>query len=344
MDIGYKIKQLAGGNWKIPLSNSDKVRIALDLVNCSRDLDRVTAERDALRAELQKAREQGPIAWMNNQGETTVNEIQVEYWRIGGYQITPLYSAPVTAMPIPKQEPAGVATKNNRPLLYDDYSAKVIDMLECYGQMVRDSNTSGVWHSPDEIESVVYDLLHAPKLAQSPRITEQDAREIANNALEHVAGYQGYELDYWMDNNCCALLKKLNANPVAEVKQKTLITEEIKNVLRLAVHVVDYRAGDVNTEDGSYATTDTSAIINLESALCKALGTKYDDIDLAEALKLIDRLTTAQAAAIPEQWREIVEAVAHVGIDLGYGAYELEQDKIDKARELISSAPKPNQD
>lgn len=38
-----------------------------------------------------------PIAWMNNQGETTINEIQVEYWRRGGYEITPLYAHP----PIP---------------------------------------------------------------------------------------------------------------------------------------------------------------------------------------------------------------------------------------------------
>ena len=47
------------------------------------------------------------------------------------------------------------------------------------------------------------------------------------------------------------------------------------------------------------------------------------------------------AQAIPEGWREIVEAVAHVGVDFGYGAYEIEPEKIDKARELLSASPKP---
>lgn len=45
-----------------------------------------------------------------------------------------------------------------------------------------------------------------------------------------------------------------------------------------------------------------------------------------------------------QRMREIVKAVAHVGIDFGYGTYELQQDIIDKARELyekqsLSDAP-----
>tara|TARA_R110000868_G_scaffold361575_2_gene623556 strand:+ start:2222 stop:2641 length:420 start_codon:yes stop_codon:yes gene_type:complete len=32
---------------------------------------------------------------------------------------------------------------------------------------------------------------------------------------------------------------------------------------------------------------------------------------------------------------EIIEAVAHVGVDFGYGKYELESDKIDKARAIF---------
>ncbi len=35
---------------------------------------------------------------------------------------------------------------------------------------------------------------------------------------------------------------------------------------------------------------------------------------------------------------EIVKAVAHIGIDFGYGKYELEQKYIDKARELTTPA------
>lgn len=49
-------------------------------------------------------------------------------------------------------------------------------------------------------------------VAQSPRITEQDAREIFNSILEN----QEFDFDYWI-NNCegRALLNKLNANAVA---------------------------------------------------------------------------------------------------------------------------------
>lgn len=32
--------------------------------------------------------------------------------------------------------------------------------------------------------------------------------------------------------------------------------------------------------------------------------------------------------------RELIKAVAHIGIDWGYGKFELSQDHIDKAREL----------
>ena len=47
------------------------------------------------------------------------------------------------------------------------------------------------------------------------------------------------------------------------------------------------------------------------------------------------------AQAIPEGCREVVEAVAHIGIDFGYGAFELSQEHIDKARALLSATPKP---
>lgn len=68
------------------------------------------------------------------------------------------------------------------------------------------------------------------------------------------------------------------------------VDDTIKEVLRQAIMVVAYRAGDISTEDGSYATTCTDSIIHLESALCEALGTKHDDIDLSEALELLGKM------------------------------------------------------
>lgn len=38
-----------------------------------------------------------------------------------------------------------------------------------------------------------------------------------------------------------------------------------------------------------------------------------------------------------ERLEEVVKAVAHVGVDFGYGPYELQPDDIDKARALLST-------
>ena len=38
-----------------------------------------------------------------------------------------------------------------------------------------------------------------------------------------------------------------------------------------------------------------------------------------------------------EEYMEIIKAVAHIGIDWGYGKFELKQDHIDKARKLYEA-------
>ena len=38
-----------------------------------------------------------------------------------------------------------------------------------------------------------------------------------------------------------------------------------------------------------------------------------------------------------KQLEEITEAVAHVGVDLGYGVYELQPEDIEKARKLLTA-------
>lgn len=49
------------------------------------------------------------------------------------------------------------------------------------------------------------------------------------------------------------------------------------------------------------------------------------------------------AAAVPDGFREIVEAVAHIGVDFGYGNFSLSQEHIEKARELLAAAPSHSQ-
>lgn len=38
------------------------------------------------------------------------------------------------------------------------------------------------------------------------------------------------------------------------------------------------------------------------------------------------------------QMLEIVKAVAHIGVDFGYGAYQLTPDMIEKARKIITES------
>lgn len=49
------------------------------------------------------------------------------------------------------------------------------------------------------------------------------------------------------------------------------------------------------------------------------------------------------AVAVPDGFREIVEAVAHIGVDFGYGNFALSQEHIEKARALLEAAPSHRQ-
>lgn len=50
------------------------------------------------------------------------------------------------------------------------------------------------------------------------------------------------------------------------------------------------------------------------------------------------------AVAVPDGFREIVEAVAHIGVDFGYGNFALSQEHIEKARELLAAAHRARED
>lgn len=66
------------------------------------------------------------------------------------------------------------------------------------------------------------------------------------------------------------------------------ISDKLKEVIYEAIMVVGWRAGDISNENGNYSTTDCDSLIRLESALCSWLGTSSDDIDLREAIELLD--------------------------------------------------------
>lgn len=49
------------------------------------------------------------------------------------------------------------------------------------------------------------------------------------------------------------------------------------------------------------------------------------------------------AVTVPDGFREIAEAVAHIGVDFGYGNFALSQEHIEKARALLEAAPSHSQ-
>ena len=56
----------------------------------------------------------------------------------------------------------------------------------------------------------------------------------------------------------------------------------LKEIIRKALVVIEYRHGDVDTEDGSFATTDTDAIIGLEISLAESFNDNGDDATFPE--------------------------------------------------------------
>lgn len=163
-------------------------------------------------------------------------------------------------------------------------------------------------HTPDEAARVLARLAkvakegvlaeaefapHSPVLPDGYMLVRADVIDFLNGSGELIGCGFGDKPDgergtYWWRR----FLPDVNAKLIAAQQSPAVaVPELVIEVLRQAIMVVAYRAGDVDTEDGSYATTDTDSIIRLESALCEALGTKYDDLDLAEAIELLGKLS-----------------------------------------------------
>ena len=66
--------------------------------------------------------------------------------------------------------------------------------------------------------------------------------------------------------------------------------DKIKQVLKKAVLVVEYRGSDIWADDGPEATTSVDAIIELEQALCEAFETESDDAHMLEIAPKINAL------------------------------------------------------
>ncbi len=66
--------------------------------------------------------------------------------------------------------------------------------------------------------------------------------------------------------------------------------EKLKEIIERAILVAYWRDGDVDTEDGTYATTDTDEMIRLESAIQELFGIEVEDLAKSlNASKIIDK-------------------------------------------------------
>jgi predicted house-cleaning noncanonical NTP pyrophosphatase (MazG superfamily) len=101
----------------------------------------------------------------------------------------------------------------------------------------------------------------------------------------------------------------------------------------------------ISTPDGDMSTDRLEQI--LLDALYKESVLSRDTFQLSitgvtpesyyEELKRKHSAEIAELEKEKSETLEIIKAVAHVGIDFGYGKYELESDKIDKARVIFEA-------
>lgn len=218
------------------------------------------------------------------------------------------------AMPIPKQEPAGAV---------QDYYRVLFDAVDFTKD---DEGRARAIIAADEM------LENLEKLGMpSPRITEQDAREI-------VCDYENWRLscryigdgfDAWTQYlfySGAALLNKLNANAVPEVRQEPIFY---------------YRP----TSSGGYEGPISAACIEkcrIDSGVWKPL---YADP------------VPAKAAAIPDNVKDIISRLAseleseiegrHTEGMMIYPSikskYDADMSTVIEAREFISESPKPDE-
>lgn len=71
------------------------------------------------------------------------------------------------------------------------------------------------------------------------------------------------------------------------------MNDEIKEILIAAAHVVLMRHGDVSTEDGSFATVDTDALLRLDYALAEHFELDSDDVTFENIDDLIAKIRQA---------------------------------------------------
>lgn len=116
---------------------------------------------------------------------------------------------------------------------------------------------------------------------------QQDYTFESYRALDVTASYSGR----W------AAWQAAREQEVRKDNPRAGVSEKIVAALHAALNVAYDRKGDVDTEDGTYATTDRDSMIHLETALCEAFDAKSDDVLVHELRPKVDALLSTPAEA-----------------------------------------------
>ncbi len=80
--------------------------------------------------------------------------------------------------------------------------------------------------------------------------------------------------------------KQKRKNYRIEHKEHKVTKEALNEIIKIAVHLVLSREGDVDTEDGTFATVSTDDIICLEQAIVEAFDLNSDDVCREDVSKI----------------------------------------------------------
>lgn len=110
-------------------------------------------------------------------------------------------------------------------------------------------------------------------------------------------------------------------------------TQKIIDVLEAAVLVAQYRGGDVDTEDGSFATTSIDNIIMLDEAVEKLFGLYSEEVSKkvwVEGIKEL-MLMDSKVATLTARREELKKAIKGAMKDDEEADYEFIYGRLEKA-------------
>lgn len=190
-----------------------------------KDNEALKTENARLQAIIDEANAQEPVAFEHVAGSITS---MLAYGKIPenvfsnasmdriNYEGVHVEIKPLYARPIPAQQSPAVGISKKESTTSSPAVAVPDEIISAINELRKNIRTEGKSVSycgirDNDSTRDALEKLFSFNLTQSPRITEQDAREIAQSAVEYYADHRWREGDkFWMHDKGRALLEKLN--------------------------------------------------------------------------------------------------------------------------------------